>query len=556
MLKKFKELLARIGSESPPTAEELDAAFEEILEASDEDIAEVRSELVDMLVAAVDNETPDLEAGKALKAAIDKVDSTIASRVKAGEETKAAAAELLKGLKSEGSPGDESEEAPAGEEPVEDAEAKAKELVGVGASILSTRSRIVEHGKVTPRSDVVIAAIGPAAGSTLRQDASLEDVARVFASNATKVQTGRHSLIRLDKQYPEDRKLGQQRNESNRLIELAFAPEAVAAAGGICPPLEADFAHPVIGDRARPIRNALGQFQADTGGVRYSPAITLADITSGVALWTHETDASPGLTTKDCGIVDCEEELTALVDAVYACLQIGNFQAKFSPQLWRAHLEAVMILHDRIAEQNLLGQIQAGADGFVLFNGGTSTVANLYNGLDKLVAGIKSRLRLVGRGTAILAIVDQFIINAVRAAITNQRLTAGAPADQLAVSEQQITSFFTARGVTPIYSPDVDVFGAQTAGTAGSPVALAGWGAQADPTETTLTIFPADSWFFLDGGTLDLGTEIRDSTLNAQNNRQSFVETFEGVAQRGPETYVATLTLDESCICPDVEAAA
>src|SRR5205807_410890 len=54
--------------------------------------------------------------------------------------------------------------------------------------------------------------------------------------------------------------------------------------------------------------------------------------------------------------------------------------------------------------------------------------------------------------------------------------------------------------------------------------------------------FPAGTWLFLDGGSLDLGL-MRDSVLNATNKLQTFSENWEALAQLGPYSYWITSSL-------------
>jgi hypothetical protein len=55
---------------------------------------------------------------------------------------------------------------------------------------------------------------------------------------------------------------------------------------------------------------------------------------------------------------------------------------------------------------------------------------------------------------------------------------------------------------------------------------------KAFPTKLVWNLFPEGAIQFLDGGRLDLGV-VRDSTLDATNDYETFVETFEGLADRG-----------------------
>ena len=49
-------------------------------------------------------------------------------------------------------------------------------------------------------------------------------------------------------------------------------------------------------------------------------------------------------------------------------------------------------------------------------------------------------------------------------------------------------------------------------------------------------LFHPGAWLFLDGGVLDLGIEIRDSSLNATNQHEAFFESFESAAFVGVES--------------------
>src|SRR5690606_6679518 len=151
--------------------------------------------------------------------------------------------------------------------------------------------------------------------------------------------------VRVEHDYPEPRRLfGSERFDNDQLLDAIASPHAIAAAGGVCDPLPAHFSHPHLGVRGRPIRDALPRFQANRAGVRFSPTGTLADLTGAVGVWTHDTDTSPGESEKVCLTLECEEEALAYVDAVTACLTIGNFQARFNPEFWRSRLQLLMVL--------------------------------------------------------------------------------------------------------------------------------------------------------------------------------------------------------------------
>jgi hypothetical protein len=67
-----------------------------------------------------------------------------------------------------------------------------------------------------------------------------------------------------------------------------------------------------------------------------------------------------------------------------------------------------------------------------------------------------------------------------------------------------------------------------------------GWRTAAD-----MLLYAPGTFVRLDGGSLDLGI-VRDSTLNASNNFQTFVETFETVCEVGHDAWL----LNDVTLCP------
>jgi hypothetical protein len=524
------ELVARLGTDDPPTTDEL---------------AEARSALVELLRTATAEETRDLEAAVALRESIDAIDAESASRTAAAEAENAEAQRLLDGLDPAPAEDTTADAEPAAErepEPVAASTATARR------TSLSTavRRTSLARGNTDPNtpSHSRVLTLGVAQGERLAQNATMSDVATVFDRSAgrVKVRGSRETLVRVEQDFPEARRLfGTERHENDRLLNglMGYQVGAVAAAGGICDPLPADFAHPVIGNRGRPIRDALPRFQAARGGVRFSPSITLADMDGSVGVWTYETDTSPGETEKVCLTLTCEDEEVAHVDAVTACLQVGNFQARFNPEFWRSRLDALMILHDRIAEQTLYADLDA-ASTQVTYGTGEGTIFAVLTAVDKAVAGLRSRMRLDNR-TVMNVLLPAWVREALRSDLTRQRL-GSAPGEHLAVADRIIDTFFTARNVRPVYSYDLDVFGTQNAGAL-----LSYPGGNVE-----FIVWPEGAFFFLDGGTLDLGTEIMDSTLIRQNNRMAFMETFERAVFRGGQSLAVTVPVAELCICSDV----
>lgn len=535
------ELISRIGTDSPP---------------SDEELATAREELVSLLRVATAAETRDLESAVAIREAIDNIDAEVKARVEAAEREEAEARRLLEGLGLEDAEDDDDGETGDGDDSDADADASTEaEQVPVAASNASSRrsssssltnairrtSARLDRSEPGGSQHTRVLTLGAAQSEQLSQNATLRDVARIFdrAAGRVKQRGDRQSLVRIEWDYPEARRLfGTEKHDNDRILDGIAAPEAIAAAGGVCDPLPADFTHPILGQRGRPIRDALPRFQASRGGVRFSPTATIADLDGAVGVWDYDTDTSPGENEKACLTLSCEDEVVAHVDAVTACLQIGNYQARFNPEFWRSRLQLLMVLHDRIAEQALYNAILAGSTA-VTYGSGSGTIYSVLSAVDKAVAGLRSRHRL--GNTVIRMIAPEWVHQALRADIASQRL-GSSPADALSVADNVINSFFAARHVRPVWSQDIEVFGTQSAGSL----------LDFPNNDVQLVLFPEGTFFYMDGGTLDLGTEIVDSTLIAQNNRMAFLETFEKAVKRGGESLRITVPINELCVCPEV----
>jgi hypothetical protein len=83
--------------------------------------------------------------------------------------------------------------------------------------------------------------------------------------------------------YPDERTLGEDSVENVRRIRAVTSPEAIVAAGGLCAPVEVRYALEETSSNARPVREALAQFGATRGGVRYIEPPVLDDVDGAVS---------------------------------------------------------------------------------------------------------------------------------------------------------------------------------------------------------------------------------------------------------------------------------
>jgi len=531
-LAQLLELIERIGTSEAPSDEELTSAQEV---------------LANLLREALSS-PPDLEAGTAIRQALDDIKAELTARVEEAKQTADRAKELLDGytVESDEDEGDELVGEHDGADTPDDIglDAPDEEVALASATTIDLRTaarrtagRVAANAVPEPAGDIRAVGMGPAAGAVENPNLSLYDAGELFHRYNRHVgRSGRQALIRLEKEYPDTRQFGMSVEENTRMVEAVTGQRAITASGGICGPLDADFTHPVCGDRGRPIRDALPAFQADRGGIRFAPTVGVGDLTDAITIWTNENDESPSaVTEKACPHIDCVDELEAKVDAIVRCITVGNFQAKFNPEFWRSRLDLLLVEHDRVAEQTLFGQIQAAATNVTWSATEGGTAKEALRALDRATAGIRSRHRL-NRSTTMNWIAPDWLRDALRSALTNQ-----APGDMLdpySAADSAINTFFANRSIRPIWSPDLQIIDDQAAGAL-----------EAFPSTATTVLYPEGSFVFLDGGSLDLGVEIRDSVLNATNDRQAFAETFEGVTFRGCEALELVVPVGDDCNC-------
>jgi hypothetical protein len=332
--------------------------------------------------------------------------------------------------------------------------------------------------------------------------------------------------------YPDERRLtGDAISDSQKL----GAQEAIIASGGACGPVSVDYSLPFFSTADRPLRDALPSFNADRGGIRFVSPATFSSAAAGVSTWTAATDLNPGAATKPVATLSCGGVVELLVDALPVRLRVGNMQGRFQPEQVENWTETALAYAARYAELNLLTKISANS---TLVSSGQllGAARDLLATFDQAASAYRYRTR-IPRSQKLTVVLPDWVKDMLRADITCEVAHGTASDDSLALSDARIDSWFSVRGLTPIYTLDgapavTGAFAAvsQQFGTQSANAALLGW-----PTQISWFLFSTGTFSFLGGGQLDF-TMVRDSTLNATNNYESLIETFEQVAFRGLES--------------------
>jgi hypothetical protein len=314
----------------------------------------------------------------------------------------------------------------------------------------------------------------------------------------------------------------------------AWTPEIVAS-GGFCAPTPADYDIMQISGAQRPVRDSLPRFNADRGGIRFSPPPDLSDVLvdqSGGAVgeWSNTTDITPGESTKTCQQVTCNTTTEVFTKAIYRCLGFGNFGARAFPEHVRAWTLNAASAWARKAEQELLDSISTSSVALTS-TGIYGYVPELLTHIIQLSAGERSRQRMAPDARLRLLLPAW-----VPAQMQIDYLRQGSVTTELRTRDK-IMGTFSAANVNVAWYEDSRSGAGQVQGVQAAGVELRDL-----PEIVEWYLFHEGAFTHLDGGTLDLGI-VRDSTLNETNDFRIFAENFEEVAFRGIFSYRVRSTL-------------
>jgi outer membrane biosynthesis protein TonB len=553
-------LLKRLNGEGDPlTGEELGKLHDALLARTDELLegertAEVKDELVEIATAkelVTDQQTKLDEQAAALEAEIEAALSRIRPASETEPEPEPETAEVEEPAAEVETSEQAEVEEPATEVEPEPVVASTKRVDFSRMNAAKPRSAKPAPKRQEGRALATLTALEGGRGGVARGDeVNWEQLAEIMADRLTRGHCD-VKLAHLQTKYPEDRTLHERANaaDNQAKIDALVSPEALTAAGGICAPIAVDYTVPVFGaTTVRPLRDALPRFGADRGGIRFITPPGPATPSGSVGVWTAANDAAAatGSNTKAIYRIVCAAENTVLVEAITTRLLVGNMQGRFSPELVQANTKYALAYASATAELELWKAINA-ASTRVSAGNVLGASRDLLEEVGRAATAVRYRFRM-SPTQQLRAIFPDFVREMIRSDILREQAHDAAGYNSLAVSDAQISAWFAARNITETFV--IDTLPAATANgitsvaqgfttqasSSGSPL-------QAWPLNVAWNLFAEGSFQFLDGGSLDLGV-VRDSTLDATNDYETFVESFEGVAFRGVESLQIVSTVN------------
>lgn len=331
--------------------------------------------------------------------------------------------------------------------------------------------------------------------------------------------------------FPEERMLDDNARSNRRKIDAVSSREAITASGGACAPIPVRYDETVIGNEARPVRDALSRFGAVRGGIVTLVPPTLVDVSGAVGKWTMANDENPAdPSTKPYLTIPCDnDERETEVYAVTRSVKIGNFRQKWFPEQVAAYMTLIGTHASRLQEAYFLKGIK---DGSTVVTHGQVLGASrdVFTSLRQLIATIQWRLRAPeSTRFAVIApdwLRDMILIDLIRIGYSDTT------EERLVRAESTLNAWFAALNCNVYWH--IDYESGVNIGSPGGPLA----GAQGAgpvigmPDKARVYVYIEGSWLYLDGGSWDFGV-FRDSTLVGTNDFRMFSEVAENVHYDG-----------------------
>ena len=497
------------------------------------ELTQARDVIARSLHALRGSGTPDLDALTTLRESYFAADAAVKAVAEAQDAAIADVDAALSDIPdpdaeaAEGEDEDPEDEDPDGEDGEDEKSLSSKPKKGKMLSVQEAVARLGLTGTPSlqvnePAPDLATTEQRVLIGGDVVQNADLRALAEAFGDSSSRsLKSGKERVARIETTYADERTLTGKINADTRLVDSFVSPEAVVAAGGCCSLPQPIYSNPVQGSTDRPIKAALPTLGATRGKFSFFPAICLP--VDGFGVWTCDDDEAVDEqdpdTWKVCAEVDCDETDEVDVYAVYSCVTVGNYTARFAPEQWQGYLAALAIQNARRGEVLLFEQMRDQVLSTYTVNALGSTFANVVNGVGTAAAALRQDQRL--GDVQMDFFVSETLLTAIRLEMLNRRIFSSA-VDDPNFASSLLNTALSNEGVNAVYSQDLDTV---TFGSGGDDPQF--------PTTLGSVLAPNGFFTYLDGGTLDLGTEIRDHNLNRQNKVAAFAESYEGILARG-----------------------
>lgn len=333
-------------------------------------------------------------------------------------------------------------------------------------------------------------------------------------------------------------------------INIATQPKSLVASGGWCAPSTPIFNLFSIEDTDGLVD--LPTLNIDRGGVKVPVSPAIGSVVGDTWTWTEANDiaSSPGGTpTKPCFHVPCTTWNDFRLDAYGICVTNGNLQDRAFPEMTKRFLSLVVAQNAHVQSAMKLGKMAAGSTAVTMpvntavANTESGALAPVLNAIELQAIDYRAKFKM-GMTASLEVVLPHWLLGVFRADLGYRF---GADADDFAVADALLSTYFSARNVVPQFVLDWQITGAYNA--AGGAIQTTGIGntaanAVAYPAVVNFMLYAAGTWVQGTGGTLDLGV-IRDSVLNATNDfTAAWSEEFWLLFKQGHESRNVQVTIN------------
>lgn len=317
----------------------------------------------------------------------------------------------------------------------------------------------------------------------------------------------------------------------DKLVAPTFDPKtgALTAAGGWCAPSEQlyDFcAVPLATDLlVMPEVNI-----SNRGGIRWPNEPDLSQIFEDFEFFftEPELEAIPA-PIKQCIEIPCPDEFTEIrLNAVGYCIEAGILQTQAWPELIQWFMESITQEHFRALSRRSILDMVSGSTPISVNTAslGVSATSSVLNTLELMAINLRLN-KGYARGYPIEVVAPNWLHAIIRADLALQE-----GIDTKSVSDAQIDSWFSARGIRPQFVADWQT---REAGMPGNLATLA-W-----PGSVSVLMYPAGTWFRNLTPVIEFGVQYPRELLQVNKYSRFFTEDAYAVGKRCDESLVVSM---------------
>lgn len=492
-----------------------------------------------------------VRAVRASRQAASAADAETIARVRARVEAATTAA-VDEGSAAEATDGPEDEEAAGDDAAAEDEAAAGDDDAGDTAEAAATPAPVEPpRPALSAVRDAAPADAAPQAGDALggvrvtaaadvpgvsigSDFADLRTVADAIIRRQDMLGKGRSGNIEMERlpvvqfNYLDTlRQAGDDKMMNALMLREAGQPDAMTASGGFCAPAEVVYSFVKVNTPTDLVQNWLPVVGAPRGSIEYPVSPDIRDAFNDNVTRSYSNQDDINGTHKITAVIACPTFNTCTVGAQYVILQFGNFGTRAYPE-WVEHwLGLSMDTHAHKVSQKLIIQMVSLSNAAVAVGPNGGATGTLFGNFAMAAADLRHDLRM-GRDALLEIVVPAWTYDLIRSDLARARK---GTLETLSVSNAEINTWFAASNLVPRLVEDwQDISGNAATGTSVWPSGL------------DFLLYPPGTFVKLDMGTLDLGV-VRDSVLNATNDYNIFVESFESVCKPGIESRLYSVSI-------------